>query len=48
MAHNIDADNVHDPDAGVQKLAGREERDTLAEFGKEYSQYMEKTPGFIP
>lgn len=31
-----------------KKLAGWEERDTLAEFGEEYSRYMETVPGFIP
>jgi protein-S-isoprenylcysteine O-methyltransferase Ste14 len=31
-----------------KKLARREERDTLAEFGEEYSHYMETVPGFIP
>jgi protein-S-isoprenylcysteine O-methyltransferase Ste14 len=31
-----------------RKLARREERDTLAEFGEEYSHYMETVPGFIP
>ncbi|AKB79499.1 Putative protein-S-isoprenylcysteine methyltransferase [Methanosarcina horonobensis HB-1 = JCM 15518] len=31
-----------------KKLAKREERDTLAEFGEEYSRYMAKVPGFIP
>jgi protein-S-isoprenylcysteine O-methyltransferase Ste14 len=31
-----------------KKLARREERDTLAEFGEEYSLYMAKIPGFIP
>jgi protein-S-isoprenylcysteine O-methyltransferase Ste14 len=31
-----------------KKLARREERDTLAEFGEEYSRYMAKIPGFIP
>ncbi|MDY9927998.1 isoprenylcysteine carboxylmethyltransferase family protein [Methanosarcina sp.] len=31
-----------------KKLARREERDTLVEFGEEYSRYMAKIPGFIP
>jgi protein-S-isoprenylcysteine O-methyltransferase Ste14 len=31
-----------------RKMARLEERDTLAEFGEEYSRYMAKIPGFIP
>lgn len=30
------------------KLARREERESLAEFGDEYRRYMERTPAFIP
>jgi protein-S-isoprenylcysteine O-methyltransferase Ste14 len=30
------------------KLARREERDALAEFGAEYRRYMDRTPAFIP
>ena len=30
------------------KLAKREEQDALAEFGDEYSQYLRRTPGFLP
>ena len=36
------------PVSVYKKLAGREERDTLLEFGEEYSRYMAKIPGFIP
>lgn len=31
-----------------KRLARKEEQDTLAEFGEEYSQYMAKVPAFIP
>jgi protein-S-isoprenylcysteine O-methyltransferase Ste14 len=30
------------------KLARREEREVLAEFGEEYQNYMNSTPAFIP
>lgn len=30
------------------KLAHREEKEVLAEFGEEYRRYMDSTPGFIP
>ena len=30
------------------KLARREEKEVLAEFGEEYQRYMDSTPGFIP
>jgi protein-S-isoprenylcysteine O-methyltransferase Ste14 len=30
------------------KLARREEREILAEFGEEYSRYMFSTPAFLP
>ena len=30
------------------RLAGREEKDALAEFGEQYRQYMQTTPAFIP
>lgn len=30
------------------RLAKREEREALAEFGEAYRRYMERTPGFIP
>jgi protein-S-isoprenylcysteine O-methyltransferase Ste14 len=30
------------------KLARREEKEVLAEFGEEYWRYMESTPAFIP
>ena len=30
------------------KLARREEREVLAEFGAEYRHYMESTPAFVP
>lgn len=30
------------------RLAKREEREALAEFGESYRRYMEQTPGFIP
>jgi protein-S-isoprenylcysteine O-methyltransferase Ste14 len=30
------------------KLARREERDALAEFGEEYRRYVDRTPAFIP
>jgi protein-S-isoprenylcysteine O-methyltransferase Ste14 len=30
------------------KLASREEREVLKEFGEEYRHYMDSTPAFIP
>ena len=30
------------------RLARTEERETLAEFGEEYAQYIREVPGFIP
>jgi protein-S-isoprenylcysteine O-methyltransferase Ste14 len=30
------------------KLARREEREVLAEFGEQYRHYMALTPGFLP
>jgi protein-S-isoprenylcysteine O-methyltransferase Ste14 len=30
------------------KLARREEREVLAEFGDTYRRYMASTPGFLP
>lgn len=30
------------------RLAGKEERESLLEFGEEYQKYMEETPAFIP
>jgi protein-S-isoprenylcysteine O-methyltransferase Ste14 len=30
------------------KLARREEREVLAEFGEEYSRYIVRTPAFFP
>lgn len=30
------------------RLARREERDVLAEFGEQYRRYMARTPGFVP
>ncbi len=30
------------------KLARREEREVLGEFGEEYRHYMDSTPAFIP
>jgi protein-S-isoprenylcysteine O-methyltransferase Ste14 len=30
------------------KLARREEREVLAEFGAEYRRYMASTPSFLP
>ena len=30
------------------RLARREERDALAEFGDEYANYMQRTPAFLP
>jgi len=31
-----------------KRLARKEEKEVLAEFGEEYSSYMAKVPGFIP
>jgi len=30
------------------RLAGREEREVMAEFGDEYQRYASVTPGFFP
>jgi len=30
------------------RLARMEERESLAHFGNDYSEYMKKTPGFVP
>jgi protein-S-isoprenylcysteine O-methyltransferase Ste14 len=30
------------------KLARREEKEVLAEFGEKYKRYMVSTPGFLP
>ena len=49
MADAGDPCNVSDSrDDMYVKLARREEREVLEEFGEEYRHYMDSTPAFIP
>jgi len=45
-----DASHHHPPSSSrmYARLARREERDVLAEFGNGYALYAEKTPEFVP